>query len=159
MGPCRITPKAPRGICGCDVHGIVARNFLRFTAGGSATHSDHGREICHTLYQTKEGGNYTVKDPEKLKRIAGEWGVETEGKDIYDLAHEMAETALMEYGKPFGIQRFLSRAPEHTRELWHKAGIEPRGHRPRGLPGSAYDPHGLLLPARGSDPSGSALRP
>ena len=40
MGPCRITPKAPRGICGCDVHGIVARNYLRFTAGGSATHSD-----------------------------------------------------------------------------------------------------------------------
>ena len=50
MGPCRITPKAPRGICGCDAHGIVARNYLKFTAGGSATHSDHGREICHTLY-------------------------------------------------------------------------------------------------------------
>ena len=33
MGPCRITPKAPRGICGCDVHGIVGRNYLRFTAG------------------------------------------------------------------------------------------------------------------------------
>ena len=49
MGPCRITPKAPRGICGCDVHGIVGRNFLRFTAGGAATHSDHGREICITL--------------------------------------------------------------------------------------------------------------
>ena len=28
----------------------------------------------------------TVKDPEKLLRIAKEWGVETEGKDIYDLA-------------------------------------------------------------------------
>ena len=126
MGPCRVTPKAPRGICGCDVHGIVARNYLRFTAGGSATHSDHGRSICHTLYGTREGGNYTVKDPEKLKRIAGEWGIETEGKDIYDLAHEVAETALMEYGKPFGIQRFLSRAPEHTQKLWHDAGIEPR---------------------------------
>ena len=36
MGPCRITPKAPRGICGCDVHGIVGRNYLRFTAGGAA---------------------------------------------------------------------------------------------------------------------------
>ena len=126
MGPCRITPKSPRGICGCDVHGIVGRNYLRVTAGGSATHSDHGREICHTLYNTKEGGNYTVKDPEKLKRIAHEWGIETEGKDIYDLAHEVAETGLMEYGKPFGVQRFLKRAPEHTQELWHKAEIEPR---------------------------------
>ena len=126
MGPCRITPKAPRGICGCDVHGIVGRNYLRFTAGGSATHSDHGREIMHTLHQTREGGNYQVKDPDKLVRIAKEWGVETEGKDIYDLAHEMAEIGLLEYGKPFGVQRFLKRAPEHTQELWNKAGIEPR---------------------------------
>ena len=126
MGPCRITPKAPRGICGCDVHGIVGRNYLRFTAGGAATHSDHGRQICHTLYQTHEGGAYQVKDPEKLKRIAHEWGIETEGKNIYDLAHEVAETALLEYGKPFGVQRFLKRAPEHTQELWHNAGVEPR---------------------------------
>ena len=126
MGPCRITPKAPRGICGCDVHGIVARNYLIFTAGGSATHSDHGREIMHTLHQTKEGGNYQVKDPEKLIRIAKEWGVETEGKDIYDLAHEMAEIGLLEYGKPFGTQRFCERAPEYTQKLWEKADITPR---------------------------------
>ena len=99
MGPCRITAKAPRGICGCDAHGIVGRNFLRFTAGGAATHSDHGREICITLSHTKEGGDYQVKDPEKLIRIAKEWGVETEGRDIYDLAHEMSELAQEEYGK------------------------------------------------------------
>lgn len=96
------------------------------TAGGAATHSDHGREICHTLHCASRDGSYHVKDAEKLIRIAGEWGVETEGKDIYDLAHEMSELALMEYGKPFGISRWLSRAPEHTRELWKKAEIEPR---------------------------------
>ena len=126
MGPCRITPKSPRGICGCDVHGIVARNYLRFTVGGTAAHSDHGREIMHTLHQTREGGNYTVKDPEKLIRIAHEWGVETEGKDIYDLAHEMAEIGLLEYGFPFGTQKFAKRAPEHTQKLWDEAGITPR---------------------------------
>ena len=126
MGPCRITKKAPRGICGCDVHGIVGRNYLRFTAGGSATHSDHGRSIAHTLYLAKPDGAYQVKDPEKLKRIAKEWDIETENKDIYDLAHEVALTGLMEYGKPFGTQRFTKRAPEHTQELWDKAGITPR---------------------------------
>ena len=126
MGPCRITAKAPRGICGCDAHGIVGRNYLRFTAGGSATHSDHGRSICETLYHANPDGPYKVKDPEKLIRIAHEWGVETEGKDIYDLAHEMAYLAMGEYGKVFGYQNFLKRAPEHTQELWQKADIAPR---------------------------------
>ena len=126
MGPCRITPKAPRGIGGCDVHGIVGRNYLKFTAGGAATHSDHGREICHTLYCAKPEGPYKVKDPEKLIRIAKEWGVETEGKDIYDLAHEMAYLGMSEYGKVFGTQNFLKRAPKHTQEIWEREEIAPR---------------------------------
>ena len=126
MGPCRITPKAPRGVCGCDAHGIVGRNYLKFTAGGSATHSDHGREICNTLHVASRDGAYQVKDPEKLIRIAKEWGVETEGKDIYDLAHEVAEMGLMEYGKPFGTQRFLKRAPESQQKLWEENEIAPR---------------------------------
>ena len=126
MGPCRITPKAPRGICGCDVLGIVGRNYLKFTAGGAATHSDHGREICHTLYCAKPEGPYKVKDPEKLLRIAKEWGVETEGKDIYDLAHEVAYLGLSEYGKVFGTQNFLKRAPQHTQEIWEREEIAPR---------------------------------
>jgi carbon-monoxide dehydrogenase catalytic subunit len=126
MGPCRITPKAPRGICGCDVHGIVGRNFLRFTAGGAATHSDHGRSIAETLYEAKPEGPYKVKDPEKLLHIAKEWNIETENKDIYDVAHEVALTAMEEYGKVFGYQRWVERAPQHTQELWKKAEITPR---------------------------------
>ncbi len=126
MGPCRITPKAPRGICGCDAHGIVGRNFLRFTAGGAATHSDHGRAICETLMHSRPEGPYKVKDPEKLIKIAKEWGVETEGVDIYDLAHKIARMALEEYGKVDGYQRFTKRAPEHTQEIWKREEILPR---------------------------------
>ncbi len=126
MGPCRVTPKAPRGICGCDAHGIVGRNFVRFTAGGGATHSDHGREICFELMAAKPEGPFKVQDPEKLLRIAKEWNVETEGKDIYDLAHEMAELAALEYGKVRGYQNWIQRAPEHTRKLWIDNEIAPR---------------------------------
>ena len=126
MGPCRISKKASKGICGADAHTIAGRNFLRFTCGGASAHSDHGRDICHTLSTTHEGGSYQIKDPEKLKRIAKEWDIETEDKDIYDLAHEVAETALMEYGKPHGTQRFLKRAPESRQKIWHDVGIEPR---------------------------------
>ena len=45
---------------------------------------------------------------------------------IYDLAHEMSELALLEYGKPFGTQRFLKRAPQHTQEIWEREEIAPR---------------------------------
>lgn len=126
MGPCRITPKAPRGICGCDVHGIVGRNYLKFTAGGAATHSDHGREICHTLYLSAADGNYKVKDEAKLLKLAKEFGVETEGRDIYDVAHEVAEAGLMEYGKPFGFQKFLDRMPASQKEILMENELAPR---------------------------------
>src|SRR5699024_205899 len=126
MGPCRITKKAPRGNCGCDVHGIVGRKHLKFTAGGADTHSNHGRDNYHTVYATAADGCYKVKDPDKLIRNAKEWGIETEGKDIYDLAHEVAYEGLMEYGKPFGTQRFLKRAPESQQKLWEENELAPR---------------------------------
>ena len=38
----------------------------------------------------------------------------------------MSELALMEYGKPFGTQRFLKRAPQHTQDIWEREEIAPR---------------------------------
>lgn len=126
MGPCRITPKAQYGICGADAHAIAGRHYLRMATAGSAAHSDHAREIAHTLYNASEAGPYTIKDPDKLIRIAKEWGIETEGRDIYDVAHEVAETGLMEFGKPFGTLRLLSRATEERQKLWSAEDIAPR---------------------------------
>ncbi|MCI6730828.1 MAG: anaerobic carbon-monoxide dehydrogenase catalytic subunit [Lachnospiraceae bacterium] len=127
MGPCRITKKAPRGICGCDVHGIVGRNFLRFTAGGSATHSDHGREICHTLYCASPDGAYRVKDEAKLRAISKRWGIEdADTKETYALAHELALMGLEEYGKVFGTQKWCLDASPDRIKAWDEAGIMPR---------------------------------
>ncbi|MTI66498.1 MAG: anaerobic carbon-monoxide dehydrogenase catalytic subunit [Firmicutes bacterium] len=130
MGPCRISPVAGRGaqkgICGATADVIVARNFARMVAGGAAAHSDHGRDIAHTLYMASKDGNYKVRDEEKLLRIAKEWDVETEDRDIYDIAHEVAEISLNEFGKPFGKLKFLDRAPEERNKTWEENDIKPR---------------------------------
>ena len=126
MGPCRITPKSPRGICGADANAIAGRNYVRMIAGGASAHSDHGREIAHILYVSSKDGNYVVKDEAKLLRLAKEWGVETKGKDLYEIAHEVAYIGLLEYGKPFGTQRFLDRSTNERKNTWKKLGVEPR---------------------------------
>src|SRR5512135_767206 len=64
MGPCRITPKAPRGVCGADADTIVARNYLREVASGTAAHSDHGRHLVLLLRKVAQGqgGAYRIAD-------------------------------------------------------------------------------------------------
>ncbi len=59
MGPCRVSSKEnskmKRGVCGADADVIVARNFGRFVAGGSAGHSDHGRDLIEVREAIAEG--------------------------------------------------------------------------------------------------------
>jgi carbon-monoxide dehydrogenase catalytic subunit len=126
MGPCRITAKSPRGICGADAHAIAGRNYLRTIAAGTSAHSDHAREILHVLHSAGADGNYKVRDEAKLIALAREWDVETEGRDIYDIAHEVAELGLAEFGKAFGTQRFIKRANPKLQKTWRENGIEPR---------------------------------
>ena len=126
MGPCRITPKTPRGLCGADEHTIVGRNFARMVAGGTAAHSDHARDLAHTMALTSRDGNYKIREEDKLIDLAQEWDVVTEGRDIYDIAHEVAEIALMEFGKPHGVSRFLKNAPKQRQQVWKDYDIEPR---------------------------------
>ena len=49
MGPCRITAKSPKGVCGADADLIVARNLLRSAAAGAAQHGMHAREVMLAL--------------------------------------------------------------------------------------------------------------
>ncbi|MEW9121141.1 MAG: anaerobic carbon-monoxide dehydrogenase catalytic subunit [Thermotaleaceae bacterium] len=130
MGPCRVSPVAgkgaTKGICGATADVIVGRNYARMVAAGSAAHSDHARDIAHVLHMTSKDGNYKVRDEKKLLNLAAEWGVSTEGRDIYDIAHEVAEIALNEFGKPFGTLKFLERAPEPRQKIWDKIEVKPR---------------------------------
>jgi carbon-monoxide dehydrogenase catalytic subunit len=133
MGPCRISPfeeEGPKaGVCGATADIIVARNLLRMIAAGAAAHSDHGRDVAHTLLLTAEGkgGGYKIKNEAKLKALATEYGIETEGRSNEEIALDLARAAYGEFGKQEGPIQFTRRAPQKRLALWQSLGIEPRG--------------------------------
>ncbi|MGD8240419.1 MAG: anaerobic carbon-monoxide dehydrogenase catalytic subunit [Armatimonadota bacterium] len=132
LGPCRIDPfgeGAQRGVCGATADTIAARNLARHTAAGAAAHSDHGRDITHTLLLAARGEaeGYEVKNKAKLRALADEFGIEREGKDLKAIATEVAELALADFGRQEGHLRLVHRAPEPLQEKWRRAGVTPTG--------------------------------
>ena len=129
MGPCKITPKAPKGICGANADTIVARNFLREVVGGCAAHSDHARHLVLTLRKVArgEGGDYTIKDESALRRIAGQYGLETEGVETLVVAAELGDLFLGEFSAQEENLKTLSLAPLKQQAYWKNAGVEPKG--------------------------------
>jgi anaerobic carbon-monoxide dehydrogenase catalytic subunit len=144
MGPCRLPlPKSGiegedtrKGLCGATANTIAARNFARMVAAGAAAHSDHGRCVAEVFMSAakKETEAYKIKDTEKLLALAPHLGVETTvekdgqvlDRNVDEIALEVAEKALNEWGKPAGELLFLKRAPEALYEKWKKNGVLPR---------------------------------
>ncbi|MEW5870704.1 MAG: anaerobic carbon-monoxide dehydrogenase catalytic subunit [Chloroflexota bacterium] len=132
MGPCRVDPFGDgpqKGVCGADADIIVARNLVRAIAAGASAHSDHGRDILETLHHVGEGKTdvYKISDPEKLRRMAAEYGVEAQGKNDQELAAALAWEIMEDYGMRREKLPLASRAPQARQELWQKLGVYPRG--------------------------------
>lgn len=132
LGPCRIDPfkeGAQVGTCGADCDVISARNLARHIAAGSSCHSDHGREIAHTLLLFGEGKapSYQVRDVEKLHRIAEEYDIDIANKDTKELAVLVAKAMLAEFGKQEEGLTFLKRAPKKQQDIWNKLNVAPVG--------------------------------
>ena len=131
MGPCRISLKGERkkrGVCGADADLTVARNFGRFIAAGSASHSDHGRDLLEVLGAIGAGEtkDYGIRDAEKLTRICTELGVGP-GPDVQATAAALAEALYADFGTRSGSLKFSARVPESRRAKWAELGIAPRG--------------------------------
>jgi len=139
MGPCRIDPfgeGAQTGACGANADTITARNLARKVAVGASAHSDHGRDIAHTLSLISDGAKHTHKgghahsyeilDLEKLKALAAEFGIDS-AKNKDEMAKELSKKLLEEFGRQQGELIFTKRAPKKRQEIWKKLGITPRG--------------------------------
>ena len=129
MGPCKITPNGQRGVCGADADTIVARNFLREVAAGTAAHSDHGRHLVLRFKKVAEGKekDFKITDEKALYRIAKEYGLETESKAVNALALELADLFISEFTSQEEDLKTLELAPEKTRAVWSKYNIAPQG--------------------------------
>ncbi len=140
MGPCRVplpkgkeeTPEEKRkrrGICGATAETIAARNFIRMIAGGAAAHSDHGRGVAELFLAVAKGeaSGYEIKDEQKLLQVALEWGVDIGNRSNQEIAIDIGEKALAEFGKQKDEILFLRRAPLKRQELWRKQEVAPRG--------------------------------
>ena len=127
QGPCRITEKAPRGVCGIDADGMAMRNFLLQNTMGTATYTYHATEVMKTLAQAKPGGTFEIKDWSKLELLAGVIGEAVEPRDT--LAKRVADGLLAEFSRdhqsPSPLVEKL--APAARVAKWKELGIMPGG--------------------------------
>lgn len=129
MGPCRITEKAPRGVCGADADTIVARNFLREVAGGTAAHSDHGRHLVLLLKHAAEGriADYVIRDEKALRRIAKSYGIEESTRTKEAVAMELANLLLKEFMLQEETLSTLRLSPVKRQAVWRTQSVTPLG--------------------------------
>lgn len=132
MGPCRIKPKSKKnqyGVCGATAELIVARNFARMIAAGAAAHADHGRAVAKTLLLAAESpdSGYSIKDENKLRKIAKILDVEVKDRTKEEIALDVAEKALENFGRQEGEVAFIKNAPKTRQGVWHDLNIVPRG--------------------------------
>ena len=75
--------KKRTGVCGATIETVVARNFARKVAAGTASHSDHAREVVETFLKTARGEaqGFAIKDEIKLLEVALDFGIEIEGRE------------------------------------------------------------------------------
>ena len=125
-GPCRITPKAPRGICGATADVIVARNFLRAVASGSGCYIHIVENTALNVKKTAEIKG-EIKGEKSLARLAEIFGVQ--GTDKWDTAKQVAQKFLDDLYKPeyekMELVEKMAYAPRFKK--WQELGILPGG--------------------------------
>ncbi|MEJ2598353.1 MAG: anaerobic carbon-monoxide dehydrogenase catalytic subunit [Anaerolineales bacterium] len=129
MGPCRLTKDGQTGVCGATIDTMQARNFIRAVAAGSAAHSDHGRDMAFTLKAVANGEaeGYIIRDVAKLRTIAAEYGIPIEKRSPEEIANDLADLYIAQFGQQKGEVVLLKRAPEKRQALWEETKVVPRG--------------------------------
>ncbi len=128
MGPCKITSKSPKGVCGADADLIVARNLLRSAAAGAAQHGMHGREVILSLKWAAEGKlDLPILGQQKIKDTAKAFGIKTERRSIKKIASELADVLLDDMSRtvPGDYKIIEALGSEERKKVWKELDIIP----------------------------------
>lgn len=128
MGPCKITNKSPKGVCGADAHLIVARNILRSLAAGVAAHGIHGREMTIALRKAAAGElKLPIVGKDLLYKCCTALGIKTENKSIKDLVFEFTDILLEDMSRttPDKFKLIEAFASEERKKVWKDLDIIP----------------------------------
>lgn len=125
-GPCRITPKSPRGVCGATADTIVARNFLRAVAAGAGCYLHVIETTARNLKAVGET-NGKIKGENALNRLCEMFDIEE--KDIHRKAVLVADKIIADLYKPrfekMEITKKMAYAPRYKN--WEQLNILPGG--------------------------------
>lgn len=70
---------------------------------------------------------YQIRDIAKLRIVAQRSGIEIEGRAPEDIANDLADLYISQFGQQRGEVVVIDRAPEKRKKLWREQGVVPRG--------------------------------
>ena len=128
MGPCKITAKSPKGVCGADADLIAARNLLRGAAAGAAQHGMHARELILMLKWAAEGRlDLPIIGEYKVRQMAQAYGIPTKRRQLKNITIDLANALLSDLSRtePDVFKTIKACAPPERQKTWEEMDILP----------------------------------
>lgn len=140
LGPCRLgneelplhlkfsVPKVNRSSCGKTADSMVAGMFLQTVLRGTSSHIGHALHVARAFVKAAEGSDhFPIKDKQKLLAVAKSLSINTEQKQILQIAQEIGQKAMEDLvGQGEGPMSFALALTPKKRENLLEAGLIPR---------------------------------
>ncbi len=116
-GPCILTEKYPYGVCGLNVHQVVAKNLLRHVTAGVACYVHVCENTARALLNAE-----SIKSREKLEKVCRKLGIDADHR-------QFAKLVLEDIYRPRYVESVIvTRLAYKPRlELYRGLGIVPGG--------------------------------
>ncbi len=70
---------------------------------------------------------YSIKDVAKLRQVASYYKIRVEGREPHDIANELADLYIAQFGQQRGEVIPAQRAPKKRQQIWREQNVWPRG--------------------------------